>query len=98
MQLCCRIFREWRHWKLQWYVHPSTQCLLMSITTDIKLLDINECDMNVDGCDQICVNTVGSFLCNCTDGYELNEDGISCNGKNCFSYENNNSSITMYCG
>ena len=54
----------------------------MSIMTYVEILDINECDLNIDGCDQTCVNTVGSFLCNCTDGYELNEDGILCDGKN----------------
>ena len=58
----------------------------MSIITDIKLLDINECDLNIDGCDQICVNTVGSFLCNCTDGFIVNEDGFSCDGKKRHEY------------
>ena len=47
----------------------------------LNSLDIDECDLNTDGCEQGCVNTNGSFMCNCTDGYELNGDGFSCDGK-----------------
>ena len=49
--------------------------------TTVIFLDIDECDLNTDGCEQGCVNTNGSFMCNCTDGYVLNGDGLSCDGK-----------------
>ena len=42
--------------------------------------DINECNENENPCDQHCNNTVGSFTCSCDDGYELDENGRSCNG------------------
>ena len=45
-------------------------------------LDINECTENRDGCDQLCLNTVGSYLCNCTSGYRLTSDERTCHGKN----------------
>ena len=44
------------------------------------LIDINECSLNTDGCDQVCINTVGSFQCSCNRGYTLNADGITCSG------------------
>ena len=40
-----------------------------------------ECDVDNGGCDQICINTIGNFHCNCTEGYLLNEDGFSCDGE-----------------
>ena len=46
------------------------------------ILDINECGQNNGGCDRFCNNTEGSFFCTCGDGYNLNEDGRQCDGKN----------------
>ena len=42
--------------------------------------DIDECDENTDSCSQTCENTVGSFICSCSPGYQLNSNGISCDG------------------
>ncbi|KAL4442405.1 hypothetical protein ABPG77_004989 [Micractinium sp. CCAP 211/92] len=33
--------------------------------------DIDECELHIDGCDQICVNTQGSYHCACNRGYTL---------------------------
>ncbi|XP_071808298.1 bone morphogenetic protein 1 homolog [Asterias amurensis] len=30
------------------------------------------------GCEQICVNTIGSYHCECEPGFELKSDGVSC--------------------
>ena len=43
-------------------------------------IDIDECELDTDGCHQQCINTPGSFMCNCSDGYLLNEDGFTCDG------------------
>ena len=43
--------------------------------------DINECTENIDGCNQLCMNTMGSYLCNCTIGYRLASDQRICQGK-----------------
>ena len=40
--------------------------------------DIDECSTNP--CDHTCTNTDGSFTCSCNNGYELDENGRSCNG------------------
>ena len=32
-------------------------------------------------CDQMCMNTVGSFTCTCLTGYVPNGDGMTCDGK-----------------
>jgi len=40
--------------------------------------DINECEENI--CHQFCTNTNGSFNCSCRPEFELQPDGITCNG------------------
>ncbi|XP_047227968.1 collagen and calcium-binding EGF domain-containing protein 1 isoform X1 [Girardinichthys multiradiatus] len=42
-------------------------------------LDIDECvDRNMSACSQICINTAGSFRCECEKGYFLDDDGKTC--------------------
>ena len=44
--------------------------------------DINECDIYPDICENgRCVNTDGSFRCECFSGYKLDESGRECIGK-----------------
>ena len=44
--------------------------------------DIDECDMDMDGCSDQCINTEGSFYCLCINtGYEIGDDGRTCVGK-----------------
>ena len=42
--------------------------------------DIDECNDGTDGCSQICTNTNGSFICGCDTGFQLDNDGVACNG------------------
>ena len=44
----------------------------------ILLIDIDECERNIDSCTQICINTNGSFQCSCISGYNLSSDRKSC--------------------
>ncbi len=36
-------------------------------------IDVDECQHNNGGCDQICRNTIGSYYCLCRDGYVKNQ-------------------------
>ena len=44
-------------------------------------LDINECNTSNGGCNQTCVNEVGSYHCECGTGYTLNSNNHNCDGK-----------------
>ena len=43
--------------------------------------DINECLDNNGGCAHNCINTPGSYNCECNRGYELLPDEYGCQGK-----------------
>lgn len=42
--------------------------------------DNNECVLNTHLCHHICINTIGSYICDCNVGYMLNSDGLTCSG------------------
>ena len=48
-------------------------------------LDIDECAMNTSSCDQICVNTFGSYMCTCRSGFMLNNMTNQCEGNSILS-------------
>ena len=43
--------------------------------------DVNECSTNKGGCNQVCTNNIGSFVCSCNTGYELESDERTCVGE-----------------
>ena len=58
------------------YLYIQKDCSMKSL-----LSDINECDEGISGCNQTCTNTNGSYICSCYNGYVLDADDHSCNGK-----------------
>ena len=56
------------------YVH----CLTVN---DGVFTDIDECtNSSACGQNQLCVDTIGSFMCNCIEGFTLTQDGDDCEG------------------
>lgn len=53
--------------------------MTLSFYFPIIYTDINECN-GVNGCQQLCTNTEGSYTCSCSEGFDLAEDGKRCNG------------------
>ena len=43
--------------------------------------DIDECKNNSGGCDHMCNNVIGSYSCECSKGYQLDRDGLTCLGE-----------------
>ena len=44
-------------------------------------IDVNECSRNGHGCEQNCINTLGSYQCYCNEGFLLTTDNMTCTGK-----------------
>ena len=42
--------------------------------------------MDTHNCQQVCVNTDGGFRCECDQGYQVNDDGITCSGMSVYKY------------
>ena len=52
---------------------------MMSSYLSISFSDINECTRGEDNrCEQVCINTAGSYTCACAEGYALIDDGFTC--------------------
>ncbi len=49
--------------------------------------DVHECDLQSDDCHQNaqCINTNGSFVCNCNDGYSGN--GVVCESRSTRNFQ-----------
>ena len=43
--------------------------------------DIDECRIELDGCQQNCTDSDGSYSCSCSPGFKLDDDGFACNGR-----------------
>ena len=43
--------------------------------------DINECATNNGRCSQLCLNTEGSYICDCYPGYEFGSNNHTCSGR-----------------
>ena len=56
-------------------------CKITIILTVNHAADVNECSTNNGGCSHVCTNTVGSFVCSCNTGYELDSDETTCSGE-----------------
>lgn len=60
---------------------PSSSIFFSLINSCFSTQDINECEGSNGGCAEICVNTKGSWRCECGPGRVLDADGRTCNGK-----------------
>ena len=52
----------------------------MHVEELLSISDDDECQSNATKCEQTCVNTPGSYRCDCGRGYQLDSDGYSCAG------------------
>ena len=58
----------------------SCSGIVIVIHHNILFIDINECEVGTDSCDENaeCTNTDGSYTCACNTGFI--ENGVTCNG------------------
>ena len=46
----------------------------------LKPIDINECSTGDHLCEQVCVNSIGSYDCECFTGFQLDTNLLNCSG------------------
>lgn len=56
------------------------ESLLLCCLSVWMCVDLDECVEMQHRCQQRCINTFGSFMCGCDDGYQLAHDQTSCAG------------------
>lgn len=63
------------------FIYTQSHILYISIIIfySYNVTDIDECS-TINDCQQLCVNTVGSYSCNCDEGFSLSDDGHNCTG------------------
>ena len=62
-------------------VRSRTKPILQFTHLIFTFVENNECSSSsTNNCQQICVNTPGSYNCQCRTGYRLNRDGRTCAG------------------
>ncbi len=47
----------------------------------VFFIDLDECVEELHLCQQVCQNTLGSYRCSCSPGFQLSSDGTSCSGE-----------------
>lgn len=57
--------------------------LFCKSTLKICNVDIDECAKDHGNCQHECVNTLGSYVCTCHNGYTLHENGHDCKEGGC---------------
>ncbi len=62
-----------------YWIHPTH--LILQTQIIIPPADINECVLQLDGCQHICTNNDGGYDCSCNMGFELDMDGLTCSGQ-----------------
>ena len=69
------------------YAEVSQKCygrvrsrILFVVNKFVSFSDIDECTINSTICEQLCINTDGSYTCACNDGYQLITGSNLCQG------------------
>ena len=55
-------------------------CHLIYVLLNLSYIDIDECALNQNDCEQQCFNGIGSYTCGCNGGCEFNETARTCQG------------------
>ena len=65
------------------HVHRDTESVFIVLNGTLFFLDVDECKLpkSFHHCQQICVNTPGSYYCRCEKGFRLSANGKVCIGR-----------------
>lgn len=75
---CCRI---WNRNGLSSQKHIEIYDTVSDCFPNCLSTDVDECQVHNGGCQHRCVNTRGSYYCECNPGFRLHIDGRTCIGE-----------------
>lgn len=55
--------------------------MIATFSVVLLITDVNECMINNGGCEQLCVNTRGSYYCDCHEGFIMDNATNKCLGE-----------------
>uniref|UniRef100_A0A8B9S630 Matrilin 3 n=1 Tax=Apteryx owenii TaxID=8824 RepID=A0A8B9S630_APTOW len=58
-----------------------SHCCAISVCQSVTFSSVNMCALGTHDCEQVCVSSGGSYVCDCYEGYTLNPDMRTCSGK-----------------
>ena len=67
-------------WVRRYTVNGQLNIICSFVCTKCTV-DIDECALGINGCNQICTNTIGSYVCSCYIGYQISSNRRTCMGK-----------------
>jgi len=56
-------------------------CAGLFMCLSVVFIDLDECVEELHRCQQVCENTLGSYRCSCSPGFQLSPDRTSCSGE-----------------
>lgn len=59
-------------------INNGTMVFMQLLISSLFILDVDECQVHNGGCQQRCINTPGSYHCECKAGFRLHADSRSC--------------------
>ena len=72
---------SWSQFSLHSIILVAIWMFNMYSKTFIRFLDVNECETLNGGCEHLCKNNNGSYVCECNGGFFLDGNGKTCSGK-----------------
>ena len=105
-----RVRFSFNHWSVVFFLESSkivilvyscevtSEILIVSMTSHISiwcLPDIDECNENLkNNCSHLCINSPGSYYCNCPNGFQMSQNNKTCKSPKVFQ-ESFNSTMCL---
>lgn len=86
--------KDWEK-KFYWTNVQNIPCMFLYHSHDLS--DIDECEQQMCGANTECVNTEGSYSCECKDGFEMENSGDCVNINECSDGKDNCDADTSTC-
>lgn len=75
----------------RWHLSPFMFSYFVTVT------GVDHCAQQDHGCEQLCLNTEESFVCQCSEGFLINDDLKTCSSESPFHLSTGKGSQQKWC-